>query len=108
MEEDAGQLRSVANVMRAAGCDVPDWMLALKKERHHSKPKPPAAGGISTEPRPQGEGKHRQGGEWRDKHARPGGKQGGGGTGKGKQQGGGGSGKREQQRPRPAKQARKE
>ena len=52
MEEDAGQLRSIANVMRAAGCDVPAWMLELKKERRHRKrPAAPAAGGISTEPK---------------------------------------------------------
>eukprot|EP00887_Chlorella_sp_A99_P000722 scaffold5.g722.t1 len=31
-EDDSGKLRGVANVMRAAGCDVPEWMLALKKE----------------------------------------------------------------------------
>ena len=35
-EEDAWQLRSIVNVMRAAGCEVPDWMLHLKKERRKS------------------------------------------------------------------------
>ncbi|KAL4438005.1 hypothetical protein ABPG77_004226 [Micractinium sp. CCAP 211/92] len=51
-EEDAGQLRSIANVMRATGCEVPAWMLELKKERRHRKrPAAPAAGGISTEPK---------------------------------------------------------
>jgi len=32
-EEDGWQLRSVANVMREAGCEVPAWMLALRKTR---------------------------------------------------------------------------
>lgn len=63
-EEDAGQLRGIANVMRAAGCEVPDWMLALKKERHHRKRKAPEAGGISTAPMPdrkqQGKGQKRR------------------------------------------------
>lgn len=56
MEEDAGQLRSIANVMRAAGCEVPAWMLELKKERRHRKrPAAPPAGGISTEPKAERE-----------------------------------------------------
>lgn len=38
-EDDAWQLRSVVNVMRAAGCEVPDWMLHLKKERRKSHTK---------------------------------------------------------------------
>lgn len=42
-EDDAWQLRSIVNVMRAAGCDVPEWMLQLKKERRrsHTKAKAP-------------------------------------------------------------------
>jgi ATP-dependent RNA helicase DDX52/ROK1 len=28
--DDAGSLRSIANVMRSSGCDVPEWMLQLK------------------------------------------------------------------------------
>ena len=88
-EEDAGQLRGVANVMRAAGCEVPDWMLHLKKEKRRKRAAP-AAGGISTEPErvaaaaaaKRGKGKGKQGG--------------GGGGGKGKQQQnkGGGSAER--------------
>ena len=35
-EDDAWQLRSIVNVMRAAGCEVPAWMLQLKKERRKS------------------------------------------------------------------------
>ncbi len=38
-EDDAWQLRSIVNVMRAAGCEVPDWMLQLKKERRKSHTK---------------------------------------------------------------------
>ena len=30
-EADAPQLRAIANVMRASGCDVPAWMLGLQK-----------------------------------------------------------------------------
>jgi ATP-dependent RNA helicase DDX52/ROK1 len=29
-ESDINNLRSIANVMRLSGCDVPDWMLAIK------------------------------------------------------------------------------
>jgi len=29
-EKDIPNLRSIANVMRLSGCDVPDWMLAIK------------------------------------------------------------------------------
>ncbi|KAL3161101.1 hypothetical protein ABBQ38_009483 [Trebouxia sp. C0009 RCD-2024] len=38
-EDDSWQLRSIVNVMRTAGCEVPDWMLHLKKERRkgHNK-----------------------------------------------------------------------
>lgn len=32
-EADAPQLRAIANVMRASGCDVPAWMLGLRKGR---------------------------------------------------------------------------
>ena len=38
-EDDAWQLRSIVNVMRAAGCEVPEWMLQLKKERRKSHTK---------------------------------------------------------------------
>ena len=30
-EDDAPMLRTIANVMRISGCEVPDWMLQLKK-----------------------------------------------------------------------------
>jgi ATP-dependent RNA helicase DDX52/ROK1 len=30
-KEDVAHLRTIAQVMRSSGCDVPDWMLALKK-----------------------------------------------------------------------------
>lgn len=38
-EEDATQLRAIANVMRASGCDVPAWMLDLNKEPKGSVPR---------------------------------------------------------------------
>ena len=96
-EEDSGKLRSVANVMRSAGCEVPDWMLSLKKERHHSyKRAAPEAGGISTEPAKPAKGGKKGGG-------------GGGGGGGSKQQAGGKQPRRQQQKQqqgRPAKKAR--
>lgn len=33
-EDDMAYLRSIANVMKLSGCDVPDWMLSLKKARY--------------------------------------------------------------------------
>jgi len=39
-EEDSGQLRSVANVIRSAGGEVPAWMLSLKKR---DRDRPPSA-----------------------------------------------------------------
>eukprot|EP00891_Asterochloris_glomerata_P007849 jgi/Astpho2/7849/Aster-06135 len=38
-ESDSWRLRSIANVMKAAGCEVPSWMLHLRKEhrRKHRK-----------------------------------------------------------------------
>lgn len=38
-ESDSWRLRSIANVMKAAGCEVPSWMLHLRKEhrRTHRK-----------------------------------------------------------------------
>ena len=29
-ENDIPNLRSIANVMKLSGCDVPDWMLSIK------------------------------------------------------------------------------
>lgn len=116
-EEDSGKLRSVANVMRSAGCEVPDWMLSLKKERHHSyKRAAPEAGGISTEPAKTakggkkgggGGGGKKGGGGGKERQQKPGG--GGGGGGGSKQQAGGKQPRRQQQKQqqgRPAKKAR--
>ncbi len=36
-EDDVGQLRAVANVMRSAGCEVSEWMLGLKKDRNYTR-----------------------------------------------------------------------
>ena len=32
-EADAEQLRAIANVMKASGCEVHDWMLRMKSQR---------------------------------------------------------------------------
>ena len=36
-KEDAPYLKSVVNVMKESGCDVPDWMLSLKKPSKNMK-----------------------------------------------------------------------
>ena len=36
-EADAEQLRSIANVMKASGCPIPDWMLKLKTQTKQEK-----------------------------------------------------------------------
>ncbi|EFJ29364.1 hypothetical protein SELMODRAFT_410231 [Selaginella moellendorffii] len=36
-EEDVPLLRSIANVMKASGCDVPEWMLSLPKIRKRNQ-----------------------------------------------------------------------
>lgn len=33
-EDDMVYLRTIANVMKISGCEVPDWMLSLKKARY--------------------------------------------------------------------------
>jgi hypothetical protein len=38
-EEDAPKLKAIVNVMRASGCEVPDWMLQLKKGPKYRKRK---------------------------------------------------------------------
>mmetsp|Transcript_20824 Transcript_20824/g.62111 ORF Transcript_20824/g.62111 Transcript_20824/m.62111 type:complete len:521 (+) Transcript_20824:60-1622(+) len=32
-EKDGGSLRSIANVMKSSGCDVPEWMFKLRNQR---------------------------------------------------------------------------
>jgi ATP-dependent RNA helicase DDX52/ROK1 len=45
-------LRSIANVMKLSGCDVPDWMLTLKKmktgEKRQAAKRAPERHRIST------------------------------------------------------------
>ena len=36
-EDDVGHLKSVGNVMKASGCEVPEWMLNLKKSEQRVK-----------------------------------------------------------------------
>ena len=119
-EDDAGQLRGIAHVIKAAGGEVPDWMLQLKKERRHRKAKAPAAGGISTEPVAEGERKKKA--QWRQKgkgrggppqKQQQGGSKGGSGAGKEgqrqqrKEGGGGGGGGGGKGQKRPAQQQQK-
>lgn len=43
-EADAGSLRSIANVIKASGSEVPDWMLTLKKQKKWRKREDPMPG----------------------------------------------------------------
>ena len=36
-EDDVMYLRTIANVMKLSGCEIPDWMLTLKKPRVSAK-----------------------------------------------------------------------
>ncbi|XP_058948166.2 probable ATP-dependent RNA helicase DDX52 [Pocillopora verrucosa] len=51
-EDDATNLRSIANVMKSSGCEIPDWMLKLKKPARKSRKKlskaPPSRTTIKT------------------------------------------------------------
>jgi len=51
-EDDMDQLRSIANVMKLSGCDVPEWMLSIKKvgkrERKKRELSAPSRKRIST------------------------------------------------------------
>lgn len=53
-KDDAEYLRSIAGVMRDSGCDVPEWMLSLKKPtkemRKRLRMKPLERESISTVP----------------------------------------------------------
>jgi len=50
-EGDFDELRTIANVMRLSGCDVPEWMLTMKKQRSRNDRPPPKRGDIDTTPR---------------------------------------------------------
>ena len=51
-ERDLEELRSIANVMRLSGCEVPDWMLTIKKkcakDRRDFELRPPRRARVST------------------------------------------------------------
>jgi ATP-dependent RNA helicase DDX52/ROK1 len=49
-EADFDNLRTIANVMKQSGCDVPEWMLTLKKTKNKSKTKNPRRPQIDTTP----------------------------------------------------------
>ncbi len=52
-ENDVSKLRSIANVMKLSGCEVPDWMLSIKqlstKEKREFRHSAPKRRDISTE-----------------------------------------------------------
>ena len=54
-EADFDNLRTIANVMRLSGCDVPEWMLTMKKQKARKRgdksTAPPKRGDIDTTPR---------------------------------------------------------
>ena len=54
-EADADQLRAIANVMKASGCEVPDWMLRMKPlakdVRRRRAVKPVSRKAIAKRPR---------------------------------------------------------
>ena len=51
-EKDISNLRSIPNVMKLSGCEVPDWMLAIKtlntKQKRQLKLSKPERAEIST------------------------------------------------------------
>ena len=57
-ESDAEQLRAIANVMKASGCEVPDWMLKMKPlakdVRRRRATKPISRKAIGKRPRDAG------------------------------------------------------
>ncbi|GAA5884111.1 hypothetical protein JCM3774_002932 [Rhodotorula dairenensis] len=90
---DAGHLKTIVNVMRASGCSVPDWMVALPNPSQNSKKqlkqRPIGRKEIS---RTLGAGALDDSEEGARK------KGGGGGSGRGKQKEGGAGGKKKKQR----------
>jgi len=52
-ESDMEYLRSIANVMKISGCDVPEWMLTMKKtnknRKKYMKKYAPKRSGIETQ-----------------------------------------------------------
>lgn len=83
-ESDMAHLRPIANVVKLSGCEVPDWMLSLKKERRDERRRretgaPPKRPEISTSIRVQA-GKAKRGGRGRG-GGRGGGRDGGRGQG---------------------------
>ena len=48
-EADGPSLRSIANVMRSSGCDVPDWMLEVKKKKKKTRTRVIERASIATD-----------------------------------------------------------
>ncbi|KAJ1897157.1 RNA-dependent ATPase rok1 [Kickxella alabastrina] len=64
-KQDAPYLKTIVNVMRQSGCEVPEWMLQLKNPKHNDrkilKKKPLERDAISTVPKyDQKRQKHKQ------------------------------------------------
>lgn len=49
-EQDFEHLRNIANVMKLSGCDVPEWMLNVKKEKRQTRKIPAKRKQIDTTP----------------------------------------------------------
>lgn len=49
-ESDFDNLRTIANVMRLSGCDVPEWMLQLKRQSNKSGGQKKKRDDIDTTP----------------------------------------------------------
>jgi ATP-dependent RNA helicase DDX52/ROK1 len=60
-EADFDNLRTIANVMRLSGCEVPEWMITMKKKQTRNKSAPPRRGGIDTTPRYDKKSKRKKG-----------------------------------------------
>lgn len=43
-EADFDGLRTIANVMKLSGCDIPEWMLTIKRQSHIGGPRTPGGG----------------------------------------------------------------
>lgn len=51
-ESDFDNLRTIANVMRLSGCEVPEWMLQLKRHSNSSNGKAPRRRGADIDTTP--------------------------------------------------------
>jgi hypothetical protein len=47
-EEDSGQLRSIANLVREAGGEVPEWMVQMKRDKDKKRRRLPPQVWVRT------------------------------------------------------------